>query len=157
MPRSIQAAVTSPKGTLPRVLKSGKNARNVSSRNRSYDLNVSAEVDMINRQAAVTFPMGTLPRALRRPINTEAPRFERSISPLRPMPKLAFENESGDEIHREFEKSLKSLKNSLESKPNDKTEIDCDCCTEVYYDKKKSFSEGRSFSNPIGNRHIFQP
>ena len=152
-----QAAVTSPKGTLPRVLKSGKNARNVSSRNRSYDLNVSAETAMINRQAVVAPPMGTLPRVLRRPINAETPRFERSISPLRSMPKLNFESEN--KIHSEFEKTLKTLKSSLKSKPNDETEIDeCNCCTsEVYYDKEKSSSfEGRSFSNPIGKRHIFQ-
>ena len=58
-------------------------SRNVSSRNRSYDLNVSAEVAMINRQAAVASPMGTSPRVLRRPINAEAPGFERSNSPLR--------------------------------------------------------------------------
>ena len=153
-----QAAVTSPKGTLPRVLKSGKNARNVSSRNRSYDLNVSAsaETAMINRQAVVAPPMGTLPRVLRRPINAETPRFERSISPLRSMPKLNFE--SDNKIHSEFEKTLKTLKSSLKSKPNDETEIDeCNCCTsEVYYDKEKSSSfEGRSFSNPIGKRHIF--
>ena len=151
-----QAAVTSPKGTLPRVLKSGKNARNVSSRNRSYDLNVSAETAMINRQAVVAPPMGTLPRVLRIPINAETPRFERSISPLRSMPKLNFE--SDNKIHSEFEKTLKTLKSSLKSKPNDETEIDeCNCCTsEVYYDKEKSSSfEGRSFSNPIGKRHIF--